>query len=61
VWTFTNLPPGLLANIDGKINGSLVEEGYYTFAVTASDKVGNTADSFVTLNVQPKGTKQGMA
>ena len=56
LWTFTQLPPGLLANINGKVNGSFIREGYYTFAVSASDNAGKTADSFVTINVQPKGT-----
>ena len=56
LWTFTQLPPGLLAGINGQVNGSFIQEGYYTFAVSASDNAGNTADSFMTINVQPKGT-----
>ena len=45
-----------MAGINGQVNGSFIQEGYYTFAVSASDKAGETADSFVTINVQPKGT-----
>jgi len=53
LWTFTNLPAGLLASIQGSVNGTFIHEGYYTFAVSASDNSGNTVDSYVTINVQP--------
>ena len=57
IWTFTNLPPGIFSNINGAVNGSFIRPGFYTFAVSASDSAGNMADSFITINVQPLGTK----
>ena len=56
LWTFTSLPPGLVADINGNIKGRLIQEGYYTFAAYASDHAGLMADSFMTVNVQPAGT-----
>lgn len=59
LWTFTNLPPGLLANIHGSINGTFIQPGYYTFAVSASDNSGNIVDSYITINVQPPESTNG--
>jgi hypothetical protein len=56
LWTFTNLPPGLLANMQGNVNGTFIQEGYYTFAVSASDSGGNIVDTYVTINVQPENS-----
>ena len=38
----------------GVVKGSFIKEGYYTFATAVSDTAGNSADSFVTVNIQPK-------
>jgi hypothetical protein len=56
LWTFTNLSPGLLANMQGNVNGTFIQEGYYTFAVSASDSGGNIVDTYVTINVQPENS-----
>ena len=56
LWTFTQLPPGLVADINGHMHGKLIQKGYYTFAASASDNAGLMADSFMTVNVQPAGT-----
>ena len=53
-WDFMNLPDALNANSDGIIRGVFEQEGYYSFSATVSDADGNLADSFFTINIQPK-------
>ena len=59
IWTFTNLPPGLLSHTNGQVNGTFLINGYYTFAASVSDSSGNTVDSFTTFNIQPKTASRG--
>lgn len=39
--------------MQGSVNGSFIQEGYYTFSVTVADSTGLTTDSYITVNVQP--------
>jgi hypothetical protein len=53
MWTFTNLPAGLIADMRGTVNGSFIQTGYYTFSATVADSSGITTDSYITINAQP--------
>lgn len=59
IWTYTNLPAGLMADMRGRVNGTFIQEGYYTFSATVADSVGSTADSYLTVNVQPRSASNG--
>lgn len=59
IWTYTNLPAGLRADMRGTVNGTFFQEGYYTFSAIVSDSSGSTADSYLTVNVQPKSASNG--
>lgn len=39
--------------MQGSVNGSFIQEGYYTFSATVADSTGLTTDSYITVNVQP--------
>lgn len=39
--------------MQGTVNGSFIQEGYYTFSATVADSTGLTTDSYITVNVQP--------
>jgi hypothetical protein len=53
IWSVTNLPPGVYAGTSGVINGSFIQDGYYTVSVQASDTIGETAYAYYVFNVQP--------
>lgn len=53
-WDFLNLPDSLQAGADGIIRGVFEQEGLYSFSASVSDAEGNLADSFFTVNVQPR-------
>lgn len=53
-WSYNNLPSSLSASADGKITGLFSTEGYYSFSASACDSLGSIADSYFTVNVQPK-------
>lgn len=59
IWTYTNLPAGLIADMKGTVNGTFIQEGYYTFSATVADSTGSTADSYLTVNVQPRSAING--
>lgn len=59
IWTYTNLPAGLIADMKGTVNGTFIQEGYYTFSATVADSAGSTADSYLTVNVQPRSSLNG--
>lgn len=49
-----SLPPGLIATVDGKtmtISGTPVAAGQYNFRVNARESAQNSAEKFVTINV----------
>jgi hypothetical protein len=52
-WSFVNLPSGLAGDINGKITGTLQNEGYYSFNAICNDVTGQSADVYYTLNIQP--------
>jgi len=54
-WTYFNLPKQITATPNGTLSGSFDQEGYYSFSAACSDGSGSTADSYFTINVQPKG------
>ncbi len=54
IWTFNNLPNGLIGDNKGKIMGRILQAGYYSFNALCSDSLGVTAESYYTLNIQPK-------
>ncbi len=56
IWSITNLPPGLHADTKGIINGTFIQEGYYTISVLVSDMTGKSASSYFVFNVQPNSS-----
>jgi hypothetical protein len=52
-WNYKNLPAGLSADNNGKIGGSIANNGLYSFSVSCGDSKGQKAESFYTLNIQP--------
>lgn len=52
-WSYKNLPAGLSADNNGKINGAVADAGLYSFSASCGDSTGKKAESFYTLNVQP--------
>jgi hypothetical protein len=60
-WSYLNLPPQLNGNILGCISGVFNIEGYYSFSASVSDSSGVTADSYLTINIQPKSVLKGTA
>ena len=55
VWSFIGLPTGIKGStLDGSIDGTIQNAGYYNFQVECADGEGKSAQAFVTINVQPK-------
>lgn len=46
--------------MQGTVNGSFIQEGYYTFSATVADSTGLTTDSYITVNVQPLSAGKGL-
>ena len=59
IWTITGLPPGVFGSSSGVISGSVLQTGYFTVSVEASDSMGRAADCYLTMNVQPVGLLPG--
>jgi len=59
-WNYLNLPPQLSGNVFGSITGVFNIEGYYSFSASLSDSSGMSADSYITINIQPKSVLKGM-
>lgn len=58
-WNYINLPPQLSGNVFGSIAGVFNIEGYYSFSASVSDSTGVIADSYLTINIQPKSVLKG--
>ena len=58
-WNYINLPPQLSGNVFGYITGVFNIEGYYSFSASVSDSSGVTADSYLSINIQPKSVLKG--
>lgn len=59
VWQYNGLPAGLIGDArSGRISGSVVNSGYYSFNVECADSTGNSAVSYYTINVQPQTNVQ---
>ena len=58
-WNYMSLPPQLSGNIFGCISGVFNIEGYYSFSASVSDSSGVAADSYLTINIQPKSVLKG--
>jgi hypothetical protein len=55
VWSFIGLPSGIKGSaLEGAIDGTVQNPGYYNFQVECADSEGRSAQSFVTINIQPK-------
>jgi hypothetical protein len=52
-WNYKNLPSGLSGDNSGLVQGSVHDNGLYTFSASVGDSKGQTAEAYYTLNVQP--------
>jgi hypothetical protein len=55
VWAFHGLPAGINGDVNhGYIQGAIAAAGYYNVQADCADVNGNSAQAYITLNVQPK-------
>jgi hypothetical protein len=55
IWSFIGLPLGIKGSaLEGSIDGTIQNAGYYNFQVECTDGQGKSAQQSVTINIQPR-------